>query len=167
MVLFVIVISAVIAVAAYKYNNWYIAQEQAQASIEDTTTESKPLYGWDAINAEIQEQLRLSRENEEMQRAAQAERETNARDRKVERLEFVIGTAEEEIDSAMTRRDKLISLYDCAAEELESVTPNGKEWQKIQKTLLTYENQIHTVEKRIGKAQFTRRQALAELEEIA
>lgn len=158
MTLFVIVISAVIAVAAYKYNNWYIAQEQANASIEDT--------------AETQEQMRLSREDWANRlvcdiKSAQAEKEAPIRNRKAERLQFSVDAADEEIEVAMTRRDKLIALYDCKAAELESVTPNGKEWQKIQKSLLTYENQLNTVEKRISKAQFTRKQALAELKEIA
>jgi len=129
MVLFVIVISAAIAVAAYHYNNWYIAKEQAQAVVVNT-----PVLAYD---------------------------------RKAERLQFSIDAADEEIEVAMTRREKLMALYDCKAAELEGVTPNGKEWQKIQKSLLTYENQLNTVEKRISKAQFTRKQALAELEEIA
>lgn len=129
MTLFVIIISAIIAVAAYHYNNWYIAKEKAQAVVVDT-----PVLAYD---------------------------------RKAERLQFSIDAADAEIEVAMTRREKLMALYDCKAEELEAVTPNGKEWQKIQKSLLAYENQLNTVEKRISKAQFTRKQALAELEEIA
>ena len=172
MILIVIIFSAICAIIADHYNTWYIAREQAQATVEDTPVlesvpESKPLYGWDAINAEIQEQLRLSRENEEMQRAREEERQRELYKRKAERLHFSIDAADEEIEVAMTRREKLIALYDCKAQELEGVIPNGKEWQKIQKSLLTYENQLNTVEKRISKAQFTRKQALAELKEIA
>lgn len=167
MILIVIIFSAICAIIADHYNTAYIEREQAQAAIKDTAPKSKPLYGWDAINAEIQKQLRLSAENEAMQRAREEERQRELYNRKAERLQFSIDAADEEIEVAMTRREKLMALYDCKAQELEAVTPYGKEWQKIQKSLLTYENQLNTVEKRISKAQFTRKQALAELKEIA
>lgn len=168
MTLFIIFICAICAGMAYRYNTAYIeaeaAQKRAKEEAKPQTLEERVMAKIDAVTREVEQR----KAEEEQRKAEEATEELlRLRNRKVERFEFVIGTAEEEIDSAMVRRDKLISLYDCAMEELEGVTPNGKEWQKIQKSLLTYENQLNTVEKRIRKAQFTRKQALAELEEIA
>lgn len=155
MTLFIILICAAIAYAAYRYNTRYI---EAQATVEEQqsvfTIGNEERVAWaNRLVAEIE--------------AAKAQREAPIHDKKVERLQFAIDEADEAIEVAMTRREKLLALYDCKAQALEAVTTNGKEWESIQRSLTSYENQLNAVETRIRKAQFTRKQALAELDEIA
>ncbi len=42
-------------------------------------------------------------------------------------------------------------------------TPTSKDWDKLQRKILTLDNQIHSAESRLGKAQFNMAQAKAKM----
>ncbi len=69
------------------------------------------------------------------------------------KLEQRMATAESEIAFNREQRERLFSLLNIEEMERDASIPGGKEWQKHQKKVISLENQIHTVQKRIDKAQ--------------
>ena len=92
------------------------------------------------------EMLRMQREQEKLEK----EREKQAA--LLAKHEQRMATAESELAFNREQRERLFSLLDIEELERDASIPGGKEWQKHQKKIITLENQIHTIQKRIDKA---------------
>lgn len=169
MALFVIFICALIAGAAYRYNTRYIeAQATEEQSVFTISNEERQAWA-DRLVAEIED--------------AKAEREAPIHDKKVERLQFVIGSAEEKVererkaiyhlqDKLNTLNEKMkaidtsIEFYRLANKVDAEIAEQTKK-EKLEDQIFNLKEKIRIRKERIDKAQFTRRQAVAELDEIA
>lgn len=111
-------------------------QRQAEAKIEAAR-----------LAAVEREQMRLEKEQEKQAEVLRKHEE------RLMKLEQRMATAESEIAFNREQRERLFSLLDIEEMERDASIPGGKEWQKHQKKVISLENQIHTVQKRIDKAQ--------------
>lgn len=73
----------------------------------------------------------------------------------ISKLQFQLEQAMSEIDAGNNRLSQLFALLDIANANQAAAMPGSREDVRYQKQILTLENQIHTVEKRIAKAKFT------------
>ena len=171
MTLFIIFICAAIAYAAYRYNTRYIeAQALAEEQQSVFTIGNEERQAWaNRLVAEIED--------------AKAEREAPIHDRKVERLQFVIGSAEEKVEQERKAiyhlQDKLNSLNEKMkaidtniefyrlANKVDAEIAERDKKEKLEDKIFNLKEKIRNHKERINKAQFTRRQAVAELDEIA
>lgn len=121
------------AEAARMRQEW--RERQAEAKIETAR-----------LIAVEREQMRLAKEQEKQAELLRKHEE------RLMKLEHRMATAESEIAFNREQRDRLFSLLDIEEMERDASIPGGKEWQKHQKKVISLENQIHTVQKRIDKA---------------
>ena len=98
-----------------------------------------------------QERQRKEQERLEKEREKQAEI-LRKHEMQIMKLEQRMATAESELAFNREQRDRLFALLDIEELERDASIPGGKEWQKHQKKVISLENQIHTVQKRIDKA---------------
>lgn len=121
------------AEAARMRQEW--RERQAEAKIETAR-----------LIAVEREQMRLAKEQEKQAELLRKHEE------RLMKLEQRMATAESEIAFNREQRERLFSLLDIEEMERDASIPGGKEWQKHQKKVISLENQIHTVQKRIDKA---------------
>lgn len=117
-------------------------QRQAEAKIEAAR-----------LIALEREQMRQAREQEKLAKEQQRQAEVlRKHEERLMKLEQRMTIAESEIAFNREQRERLFSLLDIEEMERDASIPGGKEWQKHQKKVISLENQIHTVQKRIDKA---------------
>ena len=92
------------------------------------------------------EQERIAKE-QERQAAQLAKHEEMIR-----KLEMRMATAESELAFNREQRDRLFLLLDIEERERDAAIEGSATWQKHHKKVISLENQIHTVQKRIDKA---------------
>ena len=95
---------------------------------------------------QAKEQERLAKEQE--RQAAQLEKH----EEQLMKLNMRLSVAEGEIAFNREQRERLWKLLEIEQLERDSAIPNSKTWQKHQRKVISLENQIHTVQKRIDKA---------------
>ena len=118
-------------------------QRQAEAKIETAR-----------LIALEREQMRQAKEQEKLAKEQEKQAEIlRKHEERLMKLEQRMATAESEIAFNREQRERLFSLLDIEEMERDASIPGGKEWQKHQKKVISLENQIHTVQKRIDKAQ--------------
>ena len=99
------------------------------------------------------EQMRQAREQEKLEKEQQRQAEIlRKHEERLMKLEQRMATAESEIAFNREQRDRLFSLLDIEERERDACIEGSSTWQKHQKKVISLENQIHTVQKRIDKA---------------
>lgn len=63
--------------------------------------------------------------------------------------------AREEFDFLTHRRDQLLDLIECAERELSNAVKFSKEWERLQRKVMTLENQLRANDKKRDQAYFT------------
>ena len=91
----------------------------------------------------------------EREQARQAEQLAKHEER-IFKLEQRMASAESELAFNREQRDRLFKLLDIEERERDGAIPESATWQKHQRKVISLENQIHTVQKRIDKAQADR-----------
>ncbi|MBO7205324.1 MAG: hypothetical protein J6V08_02775 [Candidatus Methanomethylophilaceae archaeon] len=147
-------------------------RRQAQAAQEDRTRQYEEFRRQAAEVAEQRrrqaelekEQLRQAREQERIKREQERQAEELAKhERQIAKLEQKISAAEGEIAFNNEQRDRLFKLLDIEERERDACTEGSSEWQKHHKKIISLENQIHVVHKRLDSAKFAKAQAEQEL----
>ena len=100
---------------------------------------------------QAKEQTRLAREQE--RQAAQLERHEEM----LMKLDHRLASAESEIAFNREQRERIFSLLEIEYTERDACIKGSTAWQKHQKKVISLENQVHTVQKRIDKAQADKR----------
>ena len=95
---------------------------------------------------QAKEQERLAKEQE--RQAAQLEKHEEM----IRKLEMRMATAESELAFNREQRDRLFLLLDIEERERDAAIEGSRTWQAHHKKVISLENQIHTVQKRIDKA---------------
>lgn len=111
-------------------------QRQAEAKLETAR-----------LIAVEREAMRLAKEQE--RQAAQLAKH----EEQLAKLEQRLSVAESEIAFNREQRDRLFLLLDIEERERAACIEGSATWQKHHKKIITLENQIHTVQKRLDKAQ--------------
>lgn len=93
------------------------------------------------------EQARLAKEQE--RQAAQLSKHNEM----LMKLDAKLAIAEREIAFNREQRERLWQLLEIEQTYRDSAIPDSATWQKHQRKVISLENQIHTVQKRIDKAQ--------------
>lgn len=107
-----------------------------------------------ALEKARQEQEKLN-EKFEREQARQAEA-IRKHEERLFKLEQRMASAESELAFNREQRDRLFKLLDIEERERDGAIPESATWQKHQRKVIILENQIHTVQKRIDKAQADR-----------
>lgn len=105
--------------------------------------------------AKIETDRMIKIEREQMRQAKEMERQAEQLARHEERLEKLeqrLTIAEGEIAFNREQRERLFKLLEIEQKEQEGTTEGSREWAKSQKKIISLENQIHTVQKRIDKS---------------
>lgn len=110
-------------------------QRQAEAKLETAR-----------LIAVEREQMRLAKEQEKQAELLRKHEE------RLMKLEQRMASAESEIAFNREQRERLFSLLDIEERERDAAIEGSATWQKHQKKVISLENQIHTVQKRIDKA---------------
>ena len=109
-----------------------------------------------AASKERARQAQLERIRQEQERIARKQEKQAAQLAKHEeqlmKLNMRLSVAEGEIAFNREQRERLWKLLEIEQLERDSAIPNSKTWQKHQRKVISLENQIHTVQKRIDKA---------------
>ena len=95
-----------------------------------------------------------------LEKARQAQDAWNAKQEAINRkneerlfkLEQRMASAESELAFNREQRDRLFKLLDIEERERDGAIQESATWQKHQRKVISLENQIHTVQKRIDKA---------------
>lgn len=93
------------------------------------------------------------RQKQEQQRQAEILRR---HEEQIQKLRFQIEQATADITAEQNRLSQLFALLDIAEATQAAAEPGSKADEQAQRKIMTLENQIHTTEKRIAKAQFTK-----------
>lgn len=101
--------------------------------------------------AKEQEKQAKEQEKLEKEQAKQAE-VLRKHEERLMKLEQRMATAESEIAFNREQRERLFKLLDIEERERDGCIEGSATWQKHHKKIISLENQIHTVEKRIDKA---------------
>ena len=119
---------------------------------------------WKAAQAAERERVRqmVALEREQARQAKEQERIAKEQERQAAqlakheeqlmKLNMRLSVAESEIAFNREQRERLWKLLEIEQLERDSAIPNSKTWQKHQRKVISLENQIHTVQKRIDKA---------------
>lgn len=134
-----------------------IASEQARIKREMREMKRRANEEVAARIALEREQMRQRREQERLsaEQAKQAEQIAKHEER-IFKLEQRMATAESELAFNREQRDRLFKLLNIEERERDGAIPESATWQKHQRKVISLENQIHTVQKRIDKAQADR-----------
>ena len=134
-------------------------QAQIKAELREQREEARE---WARQQVEMQrEQIRLAREVEKH------EAWLVKHDAEIEALQFKMSKAESDIEHWKEQIGNLYALLDIAQAEMESALVGGKIQTKYQKQVISLNNQIHTAEQRLNKAQFDRDCAERKMKEVA
>lgn len=133
-------------------------EKRRQAEIERIREEQTRL------RAEVMERARRQAEQERAIARAEKEREAIRKEQErqakelakheemIRKLEMRMATAERELAFNREQRDRLFKLLDIEERERDAAVEGSSTWQKHQKKVISLENQINTVQKRIDKA---------------
>lgn len=105
--------------------------------------------------AKIETARLIALEREQMRQAKEQERQAAQlakHEAQIMKLEQRMASAESELAFNREQRDRLFKLLDIEERERDSCIEGSATWQKHQKKVISLENQIHTVQKRIDKA---------------
>ena len=144
------------------------AKRVAQVKVEQTRQreelrqQREEAREWARQQVEMQrEQIRLAKEVEKH------EAWLAKHDAEIEALQFKMSKAESDIEHWKEQIGNLYALLDIAQAEMESALVGGKIQMKYQKQVISLNNQIHTAEQRLNKAQFDRDCAERKMKEVA
>ena len=138
-----------------------IRREQERVRLE----QARQREAWKAAQAAERERVRqmVALEREQARQAKEQERIAKEQERQaaqlakheeqLAKLEQRLSVAESEIAFNREQRDRLFLLLDIEERERAACVEGSATWQKHQKKVISLENQIHTVQKRIDKAQ--------------
>ena len=116
----------------------------AQAAERERVRQMVELEREQARQAKEQERIAKEQERQAAQLAKHEEQ--------LMKLNMRLSVAESEIAFNREQRERLWKLLEIEQLERDSAIPNSKTWQKHQRKVISLENQIHTVQKRIDKA---------------
>lgn len=119
--------------------------KRAQAEARAETQRMIALEREQARQAKEQERLAKEQEKQAAQLAKHEEQ--------LAKLEQRLSVAESEIAFNREQRDRLFLLLDIEERERAACIEGSATWQKHHKKVISLENQIHTVQKRLDKAQ--------------
>ena len=122
-------------------------QEEAEANIAKLSRRSRK-----QTFKQRQFDRRLEQQHKRQERIA---KEQTKQTELIRKLQFQLEQAMSEIEAGNNRLSQLFALLDIANANQAAAMPGSREDVRYQKQILTLENQIHTVEKRIAKAKFT------------
>ena len=119
---------------------WKRAQAEARA-------ETQRMIALEREQArQAKEQERIAKEQE--RQAAQLAKHEDM----IRKLEMRMATAESELAFNREQRERLFKLLDIEERERDAAIEGSRTWQAHHKKVISLENQIHTVQKRIDKA---------------
>ena len=99
------------------------------------------------------EQMRQAKEQEKLAKEQQKQAAQLAKhEERIMKLEQRMASAESELAFNREQRDRLFKLLDIEERERDAAIEGSATWQKHHKKVISLENQIHTVQKRIDKA---------------
>lgn len=133
------------AEAARMRNEWRNVQAEAKVAI------MKQEAMWKEQERQAKEQVRLAKEQE--RQAAQLERHEEM----LMKLDHRLASAESEIAFNREQRERIFSLLEIEYAERDACIHGSSAWQKHQAKVISLENKVHTVQKRIDKAQADKR----------
>lgn len=117
-------------------------QRQAEAKIEAAR-----------LTALEREQMRQAKEQEKLAKEQEKQAAQIAKhEEMIRKLEMRMATAESELAFNREQCDRLFLLLDIEERERDAAIEGSATWQKHHKKVISLENQIHTVQKRIDKA---------------
>lgn len=117
--------------------------------------------------AKEQERERKEREAADANLAREQERQAallEKHEKRIADLEFRMSQAESDIEFLKDRIAQLDAQRDYLLLQQYGTVPGGKEHTKYQAKIISIENQIHTAENKLSKAQHTRDMAKKEIE---
>ena len=117
----------------------------AQAAERERVRQMVALEREQARQAKEQERIAKEQEKQAAQLAKHEEQ--------LAKLEQRLSVAESEIAFNREQRDRLFLLLDIEERERAACIEGSATWQKHHKKIITLESQIHTVQKRLDKAQ--------------
>ena len=99
------------------------------------------------------EQMRQAREQERLAKEQEKQAAQLAKhEEMIRKLEMRMATTESELAFNREQRDRLFLLLDIEERERDAAIEGSRTWQAHHKKVISLENQIHTVQKRIDKA---------------
>ena len=117
---------------------------EAQQRAKEEAARMVALEREQARQAKEQERQRKEQERQAAQLAKHEEM--------IRKLEMRMATAERELAFNREQRDRLFLLLDIEERERDAAIEGSRTWQAHHKKVISLENQIHTVQKRIDKA---------------
>ncbi len=146
----------VVAIAALIWQNRKLMEQLAQVSDRQEDMESR----LDKLSRRSRKQTFKQRQfdrrlEQQRKRQERVVKEQTKQAELISKLQFQLEQAMSEIDAGNNRLSQLFALLDIANANQAAAMPGSREDVRYQKQILTLENQIHTVEKRIAKAKFT------------
>ena len=117
---------------------------EAQQRAKEEAARMVALEREQARQAKEQERQRKEQERQAAQLAKHEEM--------IRKLEMRMATAERELAFNREQRDRLFLLLDIEERERDAAIEGSRTWQAHHKKVVSLENQIHTVQKRIDKA---------------
>lgn len=148
--LVIIVTAAILFIALKESAREKEERRRAEMACVKRTQEShaKALRAYEQQQrAVIAEQVRQAKEQERQAK------ELARHEEQLLRLDQRMAVAEREIAFNREQRDRLFELLELEELERDSAIKGSATWQKHQKKVIALENQIHTHQKRIDKAQ--------------
>ena len=147
------------AEAARMRNEWRNVQAEAKVAI------MKQEAMWKEQERQRKEQERQAREQERQAReqvrlAKEQERQAAQLERHEEmlmKLDHRLASAESEIAFNREQIERLFKLQEFEVSARDTCSYGSVEWQKHEKKVISFENQIHTIQKRIDKAKADKR----------
>ena len=135
----------------------------------DQKRQAKRIAQVKAEQAKQREELKRQREESKRQARQLDKHEAwlKKHDAEIEALQFKVGKAESDIAHWKEQIGNLYALLDIAQNEMSSALVGGKLQMKYQKQVISLNNQIHTAEQRLNKAQFEKDCAERKLKEVA
>ena len=138
-----------------------IRREQERVKLE----QARQREAWKSAQAAERERVRqmVALEREQARQAKEQERIAKEQERQAAqlakheeqlmKLNMRLSVAESEIAFNREQRERLFQLLDIEERERAACIEGSSTWQKHHKKVISLENQIHTVQKRIDKAQ--------------
>ena len=109
-----------------------------------------------AHNESIRRILAVEREQEIARKEReQMQKQLNDHETRLMKLEHQMVLNGKEIAFNREQRERLFALLDIEERERDAAIEGSSTWQKHQRKVISLENQIHTVQKRIDKAQMS------------
>ena len=137
-------------------------QERIRAEQARIKEEQRRAKDW----AKAETQIRIAIEREQIAQRKEQERQAKIiaeHDERIAKAEQTIKQTTADIDFLRDRIAQLDALLDLEKLEQAGAIPGSKTDIKCQKRIMTLENQIHSAESRLNKAQFARQNAQRKL----